>query len=460
MKLHILGICGTFMGGIAALAREAGHQVTGSDAQAWPPMSTQLEALGITLYRGYDPAPLQQLKPDLVVVGNVVSRGNPAMEYVLDVGLPYVSGPEWLAEHVLRGRHVIAIAGTHGKTTTTSLLAFLLDRAGLEPGFLVGGVPLDFGLSARLGSGPHFVIEADEYDTAFFDKRSKFVHYRPRTAVLNNLEFDHADIFPDLAAIERQFHQLVRTVPGNGRLIVNADDAALAQVLAQGCWTPVDRFGGGDGYRFEQIGEDFELCRGDLRIGTTRPTLHGAHNRSNLLAALAAGFSLGVPPKVLLDNAARFGGVRRRQERVGVVEGVEIYDDFAHHPTAIAATIAALREDFIPGSGRVLAVVELRSNTMRLGAHAATLAGSLAAADAAFVFVRPDVKWDAAAALSDHCEITVHRDLGALVTAIVASARPRDRVLVMSNGDFGGIHGRLLAALANRPAAIPARAIS
>ncbi|MDB5970890.1 MAG: mpl [Hydrocarboniphaga sp.] len=450
MHLHILGICGTFMAGIAAIAREAGHRVTGSDANAWPPMSTQLQALGIELLQGYAPEHLQPA-PDIVVVGNVVTRGNPAMEYVLDAGLPYVSGPQWLAENVLQGRHVIAVAGTHGKTSTTSLLTWLLESAGLAPGFLVGGVPLNFGVSARLGKGRHFVIEADEYDTAFFDKRSKFVHYHPRTAILNNLEFDHADIFPDLAAIERQFHHLVRTVPRSGRLIVNGADANLARVLAMGCWSGVTRFDIADGWRAEPCGradglDRFELIVDGASQGIVSTPLAGAHNRSNTLAAFAAAADVGVPVAVSIAALPSFESVRRRLELRGVVAGVSVYDDFAHHPTAIRVTIAALRSQ---GGGRIIAVLEPRSNTMRLGHHAEELAHSLDGADAVFVYARPDLQWDAHTALAAvRPPLAVHDHLDALVAALVAQAEPGDRLLVMSNGDFGGVHGRLLDALA------------
>ncbi|TXH04517.1 MAG: UDP-N-acetylmuramate:L-alanyl-gamma-D-glutamyl-meso-diaminopimelate ligase [Nevskiaceae bacterium] len=446
MHLHILGVCGTFMAGIAAIAREAGHTVTGSDANAWPPMSTQLEALGITVMQGYEPAHLQPA-PDVVVVGNVVTRGNPAMEYVLNAGLPYISGPQWLAENVLQGRHVLAVAGTHGKTTTTSLLAWLLDYAGLEPGFLVGGVPVNFGVSARLGKSKYFVIEADEYDTAFFDKRSKFVHYRPRTAILNNLEYDHADIFPDLAAIERQFHHLVRTVPGQGRLIVNGADANLAHVLQQGCWSEVEYFDHADGWRAEPVDEGFDLfVKGRRRKKRVSTPLAGAHNRSNTLAAFAAATHVGASLDRLIEGLAEFQSVKRRLELVGEARGVRVYDDFAHHPTAIEVTLAAVREQ---GPGRVLAVLEPRSNTMRMGSHAQELARSLRDADRCYVYARPDLKWDARAALADVGErLHVESALEPLIAAIAAEAREGDRVVVMSNGDFGGIHGKLVAALA------------
>ncbi len=444
MHIHILGICGTFMAGIAALAKEAGHRVTGSDTNAWPPMSTQLEALGIELQSGYDPAHLRPA-PDIVVVGNVISRGNPAIEYVLDANLPYVSGPEWLAEHVLRGQHVLAVAGTHGKTTTTSVLAWLLDQAGLAPGFLVGGVPADFGVSARLGGGKYFVIEADEYDTAFFDKRSKFVHYRPRTAILNNLEYDHADIFPDLASIERQFHHLVRTVPAHGRLIVNGADGNLARTLGMGCWSEVEYFDDARGWTATGDDSGFEVALRGIAQGRTRMPLAGAHNRSNALAAIAAATHVGVPVAKSLIALAGFRGVKRRLELLGEVAGVQVYDDFAHHPTAIAVTVAALREH---GAGRILAVLEPRSNTMRLGGHAQTLADSLSGADLTFVYARPDLKWDAKSALGTLGKrLHLHAELDTLVADVARAAGPGDRVLVMSNGDFGGVHARLLAAL-------------
>jgi len=426
MHVHILGICGTFMAGVAALAREAGHTVTGSDAGAWPPMSTQLEALGIKVLRGYDPVHLDDPAPDQVIVGNVITRGNPAVEAMLDRGLPYRSGPQWLAENVLHERHVLAVAGTHGKTTTASLLAWLLEHAGLSPGFLIGGVPQNFGVSARLGTGRYFVVEADEYDTAFFDKRSKFVHYGPRTLVLNNLEFDHADIFPDLAAIERQFHHLVRTVPGSGRILVNSRSEALARVLAMGCWSDVQKFDEGS-------------------LGEFASPLAGAHNRENAVAAILAAEHVGVSRAVALAGLAKFKNVKRRLELVGTARGVEVYDDFAHHPTAIEATVAALKGR---GPGRVLAVLEPRSNTMRLGALAGALTESLRGADHSFVYARQDLKWDAQAVLGGlKSKLTVRDALESLIEDIRRAAKQGDRILVMSNGDFGGIHGKLLAAL-------------
>ncbi|MDB5986624.1 MAG: mpl [Nevskia sp.] len=445
------------MAGIAALAREAGHRVTGSDANAWPPMSTQLQALGIEVLRGYEAAHLQQFGnsgPDVVVVGNVITRGNPAIEYVLNQGLPYVSGPQWLADNVLHERHVLAVAGTHGKTTTTSMLTWLLESAGLEPGFLVGGVPANFGVSARFGRGKFFVIEADEYDTAFFDKRSKFLHYRPRTAILNNLEYDHADIFPDLAAIERQFHHLIRTVPGQGRLIVNAADANLARVLTQGCWSEVEHFDVAANTDSEWIAQPqahgFEVLLRGISQGSAQMTMPGAHNRANALAAVAAAAHVGVAVAESLTALAEFRGVKRRLEWRGEQGGVAVYDDFAHHPTAIAATLAALREPAETSqAGRIFAVLEPRSNTMRLGGHAQTLAASLQSADQVFVYARPDLKWDAQAALAALGDkLHAHAELAALVADVAAQARAGDRVLVMSNGDFGGVHEQLLAALA------------
>jgi len=429
MHIHILGICGTFMAGIAALAREAGHRVTGSDAAAWPPMSTQLRELGIEVMSGYEPAQLKPA-PDMVVVGNVISRGNAAIEYVLDAGLPYTSGPQWLSENILRDRHVLAVAGTHGKTTTSSLLAWLLEDAGLQPGFLIGGVPLNFGVSARLGGGKFFVVEADEYDTAFFDKRSKFVHYRPRTCVLNNLEYDHADIFPDLAAIERQFHHLVRTVPKSGRIIVNGSDGNLKRVLAQGCWSELTEFN----------------HAGDTDVKFAAPALPGMHNRANALAALAAAAHVGVSAEAAARALKTFRNVRRRLEKIGEARSVTVYDDFAHHPTAIQVTIETLKGQ---GRGRILAVLEPRSNTMRLGSHALALAHSLESADHCFVYARPDLKWDAAGALASlGARLSVQNDLSALIADIARFAKSGDRVLVMSNGDFGGIHQKLLTALA------------
>ena len=447
MHLHILGICGTFMGGLAALAREAGHRVTGCDAGVYPPMSDQLRELGIELIEGYGADQLA-LQPDVWVVGNVVSRGNPLMEALLEAGVRYTSGPQWLAEHVLHGRHVLAVAGTHGKTTTTSMLTWILEAAGHQPGFLVGGVPQNFGVSARLGSGPAFVIEADEYDTAFFDKRSKFVHYRPRTAVLNNLEFDHADIFDDLAAIERQFHHLVRTVPSSGRLVVNAREASLQRVLDKGCWSEVVRFGGAGG--FEAFGEphDFEVRRDGQTVGQVRWELLGEHNQLNALAAIAAAEHLGVAPQAAAEALGRFRNVRRRLEVRGVAGGVTVYDDFAHHPTAIRTTVDGLRRRV--GAARILAVFEPRSNTMKLGTMKAQLPWSLEEADLAFCH-SGGLGWDAAQALAPMgAKAQVADSIDGVIAQVLASARPGDHVLCMSNGSFGGLHGRLLEALAAR----------
>ena len=449
MRLHILGICGTFMGGVAALARELGQTVEGSDASVYPPMSTQLEALGIRLMEGYTAAHLQPA-PDLVVVGNAMTRGNPAIEYMLDAQLRYISGPQWLGETLLPGREVLAVAGTHGKTTTTSLLAHLLESAGMAPGFLVGGVPGNFGVSARLGEGKPFVIEADEYDTAFFDKRSKFVHYRPRIAILNNLEYDHADIFPDVAAIQRQFHHLVRTVPGNGRLIVNAHDAYLSEVLAMGCWTPVETFGIGQGdWQAELIeadGTHFAVSRAGEPLGEVQWPLLGNHNVMNALAALAATAAAGADPVALLPAFADFRSAARRMEQVAEVDGITVYDDFAHHPTAIATTLAGLRAKV--GDARILVALEPRSNSMRLGAHAEGLAPSLGAADAVVFLHRPELSWDAqkvtgALAGRGHTVPTVD----ALIEALRAQARPGDHVVFMSNGGFEAAPRRFADAL-------------
>ena len=461
MHIHILGICGTFMGGLAALAREGGHTVTGCDANVYPPMSDQLRALDIELVEGFGAEQLA-LAPDLFVIGNVITRGNLLMEAILDAGAPYTSGPQWLADHVLQGRHVLAVAGTHGKTSTTSMLAWMLEKAGSKPGFLVGGVPLNFGVSARLGNvapGSPFVIEADEYDTAFFDKRSKFVHYRPRTAILNNLEFDHADIFDDLAAIERQFHHLVRTVPAHGRLVVNSREESLQRVLARGCWSQVQRFGA----RKEEPGalrargepHAFDVLRGSLKIARVEWSLLGEHNQLNALAAIAAAEHVGVTPEIAAQALASFENVRRRLELRGEAGGVKVYDDFAHHPTAIRTTVNGLRRKVdasrAPASGprqRILAVFEPRSNTMKLGAMKAQLPWSLEEVDLAFCH-SGDLGWDAAQALAPMGKQAVVCDsIDELVKRVVAAARPGDHVLCMSNGGFGGVHEKLLAALA------------
>lgn len=479
--IHILGICGTFMGGIAAIAKQAGYRVTGCDANVYPPMSTQLEAQGIELIEGFGSEQLA-LDPDVYVIGNVVSRGNPLMEEILNRGLPYISGPQWLAQHILHDRWVLGVAGTHGKTSTSAMLAWILEHAGLNPGFLIGGVPQNFGVSARITESPFFVIEADEYDTAFFDKRSKFVHYHPRTAILNNLEFDHADIFPDLAAIEIQFHHLVRTVPGNGLIVSNGREQALTRVLERGCWTPVEKFGVSDGWNIDQ---DDHITLDGKAQGTLQWQLLGEHNRMNALAALAAARHAGVPVVQGLAALAEFRNVKRRMEVRGTVNGITVYDDFAHHPTAIATTVAGLRrkvsdagrrqtvspqpeksgdagitpasgvtsmpdgmEPAPPSSGRILAVLEPRSNTMKLGIMKDALPGSLKDADLVFCYAG-NLGWDAHGALAPLGDNAIVKDdLDELVAAIAAAAQPGDHVLVMSNGGFGGIHEKLLARLA------------
>ena len=459
MHLHILGICGTFMGGLAAIAKAAGHTVTGCDAQVYPPMSVQLKTLGIGLTEGFDPAQLDTVAKDadVFVIGNVVSRGNPLAEALLDSRRPYVSGPQWLSENVLRDRWVLAVAGTHGKTTTASMLAWILDHAGLDPGFLIGGVPMNFGVSARLADSAFFVIEADEYDTAFFDKRSKFVHYRPRTAILNNLEYEHADIFPDLAAIETQFHHLVRTMPRSATLVVNAEEESLARVLARGCWSEVEYFSGAELALSEgvvtpawRIATDGNVTLDGTPQGVVRwpaaAAQYGRHSRLNALAALAAARHAGVPISAGLAALSEFRGVKRRLEVRGNVRGITVYDDFAHHPTAIATTIDGLRRG--ASDARILAVLEPRSRTMKQGTMRAALPGSLAGADRVFCYASR-LDWDVAAALAAlGAKAEVHDDLDALVEAVVAEARPGDRVLAMSNGSFGGIHDKLLQRLA------------
>jgi UDP-N-acetylmuramate: L-alanyl-gamma-D-glutamyl-meso-diaminopimelate ligase len=448
VHIHILGICGTFMGGLAQLALAGGHRVSGCDANVYPPMSDQLAAAGVRLVEGYGTDQIA-IGPDLWVIGNVVTRGFPLMEAVLERGLPFVSGPQWLADHVLPGRHVLGVAGTHGKTTATAMLTGILDDAGLAPGFLVGGVPGDFGVSARLTSARYFVIEADEYDTAFFDKRSKFLHYRPRTAIFNNLEFDHADIFDDLAAIETQFHHLIRTLPSSARLIVNANDAALDRVLARGCWSEVERFGGGVWQ--VQAAAPYTVSYEGREIGPLELALPGEHNRLNALAAIAAAHHVGVAPAQALHALARFGGVKRRLEVRGTVAGVTIVDDFAHHPTAIRATIAGLRSQV--GTARLLAVLEPRSNTMKQGAVKAQLASSLGDADRVYCYAG-GVNWDVAGALAPLGDRAVtHHQLAPLIEDVLAAAQAGDHVLVMSNGGFGGIHETLLQRLAVKAAA-------
>jgi UDP-N-acetylmuramate: L-alanyl-gamma-D-glutamyl-meso-diaminopimelate ligase len=453
MKIHILGICGTFMGGLAILAREAGFEVEGCDANVYPPMSTQLRAQGISLMEGYSAGHLDPA-PDQVVVGNTMSRGNPAIEYMLNQGMAYTSGPQWLAEQLLQDRWVLAVAGTHGKTSTASMLAWILEAAGLKPGFLVGGVPNNFGFSARLGDSPFFVVEADEYDTAFFDKRSKFVHYRPRTLVLNNLEFDHADIFADLAAIERQFHHLLRVVPGSGLLIVNANDGNLSNVLDMGCWTPIETVSVGSfpaQWQAQAIADDgshFAVLLDGQSQGEVKWSQLGVHNMHNALSAISAARHVGVPVEQSLEALNRFSGVKRRLEVRGEVNGVTVYDDFAHHPTAIASTLAGLRR--CRNGGRLLAILEPRSNTMRLGIHRHQLAASLSEADAVWIYQPEDLSWDVHEVTASLTSPSfVSDNLDELVASIVAQARAGDRLVVMSNGGFGGIHEKLLAALDN-----------
>lgn len=458
MHIHILGVCGTFMGGLAVLAKAAGHTVTGCDANVYPPMSTQLEAQGIRLIEGYGPEQIA-LAPDLYVIGNVVSRGNPLMEEILNRGLPYTSGPQWIGEHILCGKWVLAVAGTHGKTTTSAMLAWILQDAGYDPGFLIGGVPMNFGISARLSgskeSSSFFVIEADEYDTAFFDKRSKFVHYHAKTAILNNLEYDHADIFPDLAAIETQFHHLVRTVPGVGRVIVNAREESLKRVMQRGCWSEAEWFGGsgknGWGLQTRDDGS-FEVHFNGDRQGTVNWALSGEHNRMNALAAIAAARHVGVMPAQAIASLANFENVKRRMELRGVANDISVYDDFAHHPTAIATTVAGLRKK--TGAARILAVLEPRSNTMKLGTMKEALPGSLMDADLVFGYGasgngKEALGWDLGAALAPLGDRgRAFNDLNVLVHAVAEAARPGDQILVMSNGGFGGVHQKILDALA------------
>ena len=455
MKLHILGIAGTFMGGVAALARELGHAVEGSDQQVYPPMSTQLETLGIALKQGYAPDNMS-IDCDQIVVGNALSRGNPAVEHVLDAGVRYTSGAQWLSEQVLPGRDVLAVAGTHGKTTTSTILAWLLQAAGREPGFLIGGVAEDFGTSARIGAGREFVVEADEYDTAFFDKRSKFVHYRPLVAILNNLEYDHADIFPDVAAIQRQFHHLVRTVPRRGTLIVNGADERLREVLAMGCWTPVERFGlleegmqptfEWSARKLRADGGAFAVLRGSEELGTVEWPMLGDHNVLNGLAALAACAAVGVEVGDILPALSGFRSVKRRMELIGAHAGITVYDDFAHHPTAIATTLAGLRAKV--GTARIIVAMEPRSNSMRLGAHADALAPSLDSADAVVFLARPELPWDAGKVV-DSLKNSGHvvADADALIARLREITRPGDHVVFMSNGGFDGAPRRFHAAL-------------
>jgi len=459
MHIHILGICGTFMGGIALLARELGVAVSGSDANVYPPMSTQLAGAGINLLTGYAAAHLEPA-PDCAVIGNAMSRGNPEVEHVLNSGMAYTSGPQWLAEHVLHGRWVLAVAGTHGKTSTASMLAWILEYAGLAPGFLIGGVPQNFGCSARLGAGAFFVVEADEYDTAFFDKRSKFVHYRPRTLVLNNLEFDHADIFPDLAAIQTQFHHLVRTVPGNGLIVTNADDANLEAVLERGCWTPLEPASGqavasGWGVRKQLAdGGRFEVLLDGEVAATVNWGQLGDHNVQNALVAIAAARHAGVPVAQSAAALQEFSGVKRRMEVRGEVGGVTVYDDFAHHPTAIATTLQGLRRRV--GEARILLVLEPRSNTMRMGVHKHTLANAMLGSSSIWLYEPAELGWSmAAVAEATGVPTRIRNSIQAIVDDVVDEARAGDHVLVMSNGGFGGLHEKLLRGLKGKQADSP-----
>lgn len=454
MHIHILGICGTFMGGLAVLAKQLGYQVTGSDANVYPPMSTQLAEQGIGLIEGYDPAQLSPT-PDLVVVGNAMSRGNPCVEAVLNQRIPYTSGPQWLLEHVLQERWVLAVAGTHGKTTTAGMLAWILEDCGLNPGFLIGGVPGNFEVSARLGDAPFFVIEADEYDSAFFDKRSKFVHYRPSTLILNNLEFDHADIFDDLGAIQRQFHHLLRMVPGHGRVLTPSQTPALDQVLAMGCWSEVEYLGEEGLWQAKALqadGSHFAVLLEGKKVGEVRWGCIGLHNVHNGLMALAAARHAGVPVAEAIKSLCLFVSPKRRMELKGTVNNIRVWDDFAHHPTAIATTLAGLKAQVNAvrpaQSGRVLAVLEPRSNTMKMGIHQQPLADSLQLADATYLFRPPGLEWDLGAVAKACPAGQVYEDMEALIAALVSTAKPYDHILVMSNGGFGGIHQRLLAALA------------
>ncbi|MEA1889655.1 MAG: UDP-N-acetylmuramate:L-alanyl-gamma-D-glutamyl-meso-diaminopimelate ligase [Pseudomonadota bacterium] len=454
MHIHILGICGTFMGGIAVLARDMGVTVTGSDSNIYPPMSTQLEQLGIKISQ-YDAKNLDT-EPDIVVIGNALSRGNPEVETVLERDMNYISGPQWLAEHFLRGRHVLAVAGTHGKTTTSSMLAWILEDAGKQPGFLIGGIPQNFGISARAGGGKYFVIEADEYDTAFFDKRSKFIHYHPKTLVLNNLEFDHADIFADLEAIKQQFHFLIRTIPGSGQLVINADDSSLPDVINKGCWSEKTYFSLSDSadcdWQIANSAEDFtsfDVLHKNIPQGTLSWPLIGAHNAANGLSAIAAAAHAGIAPGKAIDALNAFKNVKRRMEIRGTVNNVTVYDDFAHHPTAIATTLQGLRKHC--ADKRILAILEPRSNTMRMGVHKDTLINSLQQADSIFIYQPEDVEWDLAGQNNSHStELAIHTDIDMLVDEVIAMSKPGDNILVMSNGGFAGIHEKLLQALQHK----------
>lgn len=458
MHIHILGICGTFMGGLALLARELGHQVSGSDANVYPPMSTQLQEQGITLMQGYKAENIAA-EPDIVIIGNALSRGNVEVEAVLDRGLPYTSGAQWLSDHVLQGRWVLAVAGTHGKTSTASLLAWLLEDNKLSPGFLIGGIPGNFGVSARLGETPFFVVEADEYDTAFFDKRSKFVHYRPRTLILNNLEYDHADIFPDIEAIQTQFHHLIRTVPASGLIISHANDAYLDETIAKGCWTPVEYFSGAElktihqeksqpsAWQVEPIspdGHEFNVLLNNKKIASAKWPMLGQHNMDNALAAIAAARHVGVPAELSIESLAGFKGIKRRMEMRGIVNGITVYDDFAHHPTAIQLTLDGLRKNV--GDKKIIAILEPRSNTMKMGVHKDTLADSLKLADEVYLYQADNLSWDLSAMINNEL-MRVFSSTQAIIDKVSASVKPGDHIIIMSNGGFDNIHQRLLDAL-------------
>ncbi len=449
MKIHILGVCGTFMGGLALLARELGHEVSGSDSNVYPPMSTQLMEQGIILCEGYDPMHLEPA-PDLVIVGNAMSRGNPCVEHMLDAGLRYISGPQWLYENVLAGRHVLAVAGTHGKTTTASMLAWTLEVEGLSPGFLIGGVPGNFGVSARLGQEKYFVVEADEYDTAFFDKRSKFIHYHPRTLIINNIEFDHADIFADIADIRREFHRLIRTIPRHGLIIAQANDPEIQRLLAEGCWTPVEYFGEDKArWRAKPLQDDFsdfELVVDGQPGGIIRWDLYGRHNALNALATAAAAGHVGITAGEVCEALASFVNVRRRLEHLETINGISVYDDFAHHPTAIRVTLEALRAR--AGQRRIIAIMEPRSNTMRQGVHKATLASAFALADQVLLFRPTNIQWDIDQATSSLGEKrVVYSSIDDIVEAVANMTQPGDQIVIMSNGSFGGIHQKLISRL-------------
>lgn len=448
MHIHILGICGTFMGGIAQLARALGHEVTGCDANVYPPMSTQLEAAGITLFEGYDVAQFKQ-EPDMVVIGNAMSRGNPAIEYVLDKGLRYTSGPQWLAEYVLHDRWVLGVSGTHGKTSTASMLAWILEHNNMAPGFLIGGVPGNFGISARLGETPFFVVEADEYDTAFFDKRSKFVHYHPRTLIINNLEFDHADIFKDLAAIQTQFHHLIRTVPGSGLIIKPDAELTIDEVIEQGCWTETESLGGNGAWQAKLTkpdGSQFEVLLNSTVKGTVNWNMLGEHNVKNALAAIAAARHVGITVANACESLFEFEGIKRRMEVRAVINGITVYDDFAHHPTAIKTTLRGLRSKV--GKQRVIAILEPRSNTMRMGVHAATLADSLEQADAIYLFQPQNIDWsleNVVQQVGDRAHLA--NSTANIIDAVLEIAKSDDHILIMSNGGFENLHNRLIDAL-------------